>query len=265
MKLSKLLATSLALLSALAVGMTTAEARNPAKNPFNGITLGTTYVFPTACGNDPLTQANFTSTTGFPLTATVNEATTLTGGYAGSLIFTPVAGLDITNLSTFTSPLPQGTLSQVISLIPAAYTSTNPGFEQAIAYSWLDSENTTRYGISFVPTSFVTGSTAFTNHAIKGKSFQTTLVTDTVLTDYYNNGFLINLIGNNPGVNSTNFQLLAIGSALVNLDVDGTNVTGNFNAFRINGGDLAKALGTSINCSPLLPNNQAAASAARAR
>jgi hypothetical protein len=190
----------------------------------------------------------------------------LTGGYAGSLVFTPVANIDITNLATFTSPLPQGTFSQVITLIPAAYTSQTPGFEQAVAYSWVNNNGKTKYGISFVPESFITGSVAFTNHAIKGKSFTQSLVTNTTLTDLFNAGALINLIGNDPGKNATNFQLLGIGSALVNLDVDGTNVTGNFNAFQINNVDLAKALGANnvINCSPFLPNNQAAAAAARA-
>ena len=263
MKLSNLLATGLTLLSVLTVGMSAAEARNPAKD-ITGITLGTTYVFPTECGVDPLTQANFVTTTGFPLSATVNETTTLTGGYAGSLIFTPVAGIDITNLATFTSPLPQGTLSQIISLIPATYTSQNPGFEQAIAYSWVNKNGVTKFGISFVPASFISGSVAFTNHSIKGKSFQQSLITDTVLTDYFDNGFLINLIGNDPGKNATNFQLLGIGSALVNLDVAGTNVNASFNGFQINGAGLAKAIGSNIDCSPLLPNNAAAAAAARA-
>ena len=227
MKLSNLLAASLTLLSVLTVGIS-ADAKNPAKNFNNGITLGTTYVFPTACGTDPLTQANFITTTGFPLNAKVNETTTLTGGYAGSLVFTPVANIDITDLSTFTSPLPQGTFSQVISLIPGSYTSQNPGFEQAVAYSWVNGKEKTKFGISFVPASFITGSVAFTNHSIKGKSFQQSLITDTTLTDLFDAGALINLIGNNPGKNATNFQLLGIGSALVNLDVAGTNVNGTF-------------------------------------
>lgn len=263
MNLSKLLAASLTLLSLFAAGTSNTEARNPAKT--QGLTLGQTYVFPGECGADPLTQASFQTSPGIPLNATVNEVSSLTAGYAGALVFTPVANLDLADLSTFTSPLPQGTFSHSVTLYPFTITG-DPFIEQALAYSWVDNWGCTKYGISFVPTSFITGTTAFSNHALKFKSISTTLVTDTLLTDLYNAGALVNLIGCDPGKNATNFQLLGIGSGLINLGNTGTSVNAQFNGFAINNSGLAKAIDPiyNINCGPFLPSNTAAAAAARA-
>lgn len=266
MKLSKLLAASLALVAVVAgFGVPNAEAKNPAKFINQGLTLGQPYVFPAECGTDSLTQASFQAGPGIPLTARVNEVTSLTGGYAGAVVFTPVANLDLTDLSTFTSPLPQGTFSHTATVYPFTFTG-DAAIDQAVAYSWVNAWGCTKYGISFVPSSFVNGTTAFTNHAIKNKSISVSLITNTTLTDLYNGGYLVNLIGCDPGKNATNFQLLGIGSGLINLGADGTYVNGVFNNFALNNVNVAKAIDPiyNINCGPFLPTNTAAAAAARA-
>jgi hypothetical protein len=277
MKLSNLLAASLTVLSVLTVSMSAAEARNPAKGGSNGssgctTTLNVVQVFPAECGTNSATQAAFIPTTGFPLSVNVAESTVLTAGYAGAVVFIPTTNLNLVDLSTFT-PIAsaQGvngtsTFSQSANFIPGTYTG-DPNLEQAVAYSWLNNNNVQKFGISFVPASFINGSTAFTNHAIKGKSFELSLVSNIHLLDLFNAGDLVNLIGNDPGKNAHDFKLLGLGTALINLGSDGTTVSGTFNNFAINGTLLAKDTcpADNINCAFLIPIQPAAAAAARAK
>jgi hypothetical protein len=276
MKLSNLIAASLTVLSVLTVSLSAAEARNSGSGNSGGsgctTTLGVVQVFPAECGTNAATQAAFIPTTGFPLSVTVAESTVLTSGYAGALIFIPTANLNLVDLSTFT-PIAsaQGvngtsTYSQTANFIPATF-SGDPNLEQALAYSWLNNNNVRKFGISFVPASFINGSTAFSNHSLKNKSQSITLVSDVHLLDLFNAGALVNLIGNDPGKNASDFKLLGIGSALINLDGAGTTVTSTFNNFAINGTFLAKDTcpADNISCAILIPTNLQAAAAARSK
>ncbi|HEY9677409.1 MAG TPA: hypothetical protein V6C76_05345 [Drouetiella sp.] len=267
MKLSKLLAASLTLVSAVAVFASGAEARNPLKGTG---TLGSVpTVFAAECGTDPNTFASFngtgvTSQQNVPLTVSVNESTVLTSGYAGDLVFIPTSNLNIVDLSTFT-PMTQGTYQQTVSVRPSTYTG-DPGLELAYAFSWVNKNGVTKYGISFVPASFVTISTPISNHALKGKSVDSFLTADTVLTDLQSAGALINVLPapNNaqPGNAATNFQLLGLGCALVNLGGAGTNVLATFNNFGLNGAAITQYAvdpSLNINCAPFFGGAAAAA------
>lgn len=272
------MATSLTLMSALTLVASQAEARNPAKGSGgSGSNTGLAAVptvFAAECGTSSATLAQFgtpstsgsgaqvnpnypNTATGLPLYVAVNESTVLTSGYAGDLVFIPTANLSLTNLATF-SPIPQGNYQQTVSVRPSTYNG-DPALELAVAFSWQNKNGNTFYGVSFVPASFVTSVTPVTNHALKLKSVDSFITVTTDLQTIYNSGGLVNVLpspnNRQPNNNSTNFQLLGIGSALVNLGGSGTDASATFGSFAINSATLQEAYPSqfNINCAPLLP------------
>ncbi|HEY9733244.1 MAG TPA: hypothetical protein V6C89_15100 [Drouetiella sp.] len=285
MKLSKLLVASAVLMTAFTASTSNSEARNPAKGTGRGSSGSSSAlaavptVFAAECGTSSATFAQFAppsnttgakvnpnnpnTATGLPLSVAVNESTVLTSGYAGDLVFIPTTSLSLTNLATFT-PMTQGTYQESVSVRPKRYTGS-PALEFALAFSWKDLNGNTQYGVSFVPSTFVTNVTPVTNHSLKLKSVDSFVTVNTNLQTIFtngglNSGGLINVLPapNNaqPDINSTNYQLLGIGSALVNTNTTaGTDVSAIFGSFKLNNSLLPEAYPSqfNINCAPLLP------------
>lgn len=221
MKMSKLYSVSLGLITALSctIGQAMAATIVVPAVPNTGATG-----IPAECGSG---QAFFQSTSGVPLVTRLSNSASESINFAGLIVLAPNSAADPTNLATLL-PIPyQGNFTQTFSAINPA----NQGsftVQTYVAYSYVNGNGVTKYGVSPVPTQQFT---QITNHSLKGKSVSVIYVSNTDLVGQ--RASLQNLIGNNtPGNQATNLTLLGIGSGI--FSNVGTVVDTSFNQFTLN-------------------------------
>lgn len=122
----------------------------------------------------------------------------------------PNASTDPTNVSTLL-PIPyQGNFTQQI----VGQNNGNQGrfvIQTYVAYSFVDGNGVTNYGVSVVPTQTAQ---IVTNQGLKGKSASAYVVGDTNLAGLRDAGLLFNYIGSAPDNNSKTFVLLGVGQGV---------------------------------------------------
>ncbi len=223
MKMSKVYSVSLGLITALSctVGQAFAATINvPAVS-----NTGATGI-PAECGSG---QAFFQTTSGIPLVTRLllNSSTGEAINFAGQIVLAPNSAADPTNLATLL-PIPyQGNFTQ-------SFTIVNPSSQGSyviqtyVAYSYVNGNGVTKYGVSPVPSQQFT---QLTNHGLKGKSATVRIASNTDLVGQ--RASLQNLIGNNtPGKQATQLTLLGIGSGI--FGNNGSAVNASFNQFTLN-------------------------------
>ncbi|MBS1953304.1 MAG: hypothetical protein JST89_03905 [Cyanobacteria bacterium SZAS-4] len=262
MRMSKLYSVSLGLITALSctIGQAMAQSVSIPAVPNTGAT-GT----PAECGSG---QAFFQSTSGMPLVTRLATSSSESINFAGLITLAPNSAADPTNLSTLL-PIPyQGNFTQYQTIINPA----NQGafaVQTYVAYSYVNGNGVTKYGVSPVPTQQFQQTT---NQGLKGKSATIIYVSNTDLVGQ--RASLQNLIGNNtPGNQATNLTLLGIGSGI--FSNGGAVVDTSFNNFSLNstvtsafpavtGGTnipVGKNLdnGANLNCNTFIPGGSGAA------
>ncbi|HEY9685055.1 MAG TPA: hypothetical protein V6C89_03540 [Drouetiella sp.] len=177
-------------------------------------------IIPAECG-DSLTTAGFVSSSGFPLAATAGE------GVAGGVIVQPNF-TDITDIANL-APLPKGNLG--FTTVLNQQTGT-PLLLIEVAYTFVNGGGTTISAISLLPTAAVDGNIATNTKLLKGKQLQLKITADTNLFNLRT--VLTNNIGENPNVDSTNFQLRGIAPLVTNTGAAGTQAIAYANNFALN-------------------------------
>lgn len=181
---------------------------------------GTPILIPAECG-DSLTTAGFVSSPGFPLGAKAGVG--VAGGVIVQSNFSDIT--DIANLA----PLPKGNLG--FTTVLNQQTGT-PLLLIVVAYTFVNAGGNTISAVSLLPTAAVDGNITVNTKLIKGKQLQLKITAD---TDLYNlRTALTNQIGENPNVDSTNFQLKGIASLVTNTGASGTQAVAYANNFALN-------------------------------
>lgn len=222
MKMSQVYSVSLGLITALSCSIGQVFA---ATISIPGVSnTGATGV-PAECGSG---QAFFQPTSGMPLvTKLLSNAPSADVNFAGLVVLAPNSAADPTNLATLL-PIPyQGNFTQYMTV--NAPSNQGPYTVQTyVAYSYVNGNGVTKYGVSSVPTQQFSQTT---NHSLKGKSSTVIYVSNTDLVGQRTS--LQNLIGNNtPGAQATNLTLLGIASGI--FGSNGSVVDASFNQFTLN-------------------------------
>jgi hypothetical protein len=204
MKISKVLSVSLGLLTAITCSVGQVFAATISIPGYSG--TGATGL-PAECGSG---QAQFLPAPFIPLSTKLGVFTDASLNFAGLIVLAPNASADPTNVSTLL-PIPfQGNFTQKVQ----GFNNGNQGsfvVQTYVAYSFVDGNGVTNYGVSVVPTQIAQ---IITNQGLKGKSASAYAIGDTNLAGLRNSGLLLNYIGNAPDNNSSNFVLLGVGQGV---------------------------------------------------
>lgn len=204
MKISKVLSVSLGLLTAITCSVGQVMAATISVPGYSG--TGATGI-PAECGSG---QAQFLPAALVPLSTKLGVLTDANLNFAGLIVLAPNASADPTNVSTLL-PIPyQGNFTQQI----VGQNNGNQGrfvIQTYVAYSFVDGNGVTNYGVSVVPTQTAQ---IVTNQGLKGKSASAYVVGDTNLAGLRDAGLLFNYIGSAPDNNSKTFVLLGVGQGV---------------------------------------------------